>query len=193
MSGPTTNCDVGGWIQVYSGATFFPLDPNPDVLTLDDVAIPLSRMCRYGGHCLQFYSVAEHCVLMARHLRAAGYDDARCLQALMHDASEAFIADIVRPVKGKLAGYKDAEERLMRALSPRFGFDWPMTPVVRDLDASMIAVERPANMLMTGVPDDLWGVTVPAPTNPKIELQFWNPDQAAAEFFAEFFALGGVE
>lgn len=187
---PTLDCDAGGWIQTYSGAVFRPLDPNPEILTIEDVVVPLSRMCRYGGHCERFYSVAEHCVLMADYLWRAGFGAGSCLQALMHDASEAFIADIVRPVKGMLAGYKPAELRLMAALSPRFGFAWPMLPEVHHLDAAMIAVERANMKPRPDISDAIWGAREPAPDG--IELRFWDRDVAAANFRSRFILRGGA-
>jgi uncharacterized protein len=91
-------------MQTYTGLAFWPLDPRPDEIRLVDIAHALSKLCRYGGQCLSFYSVAEHSLLVASkapdHLK---------LVALMHDASEAYLLDIPRPIKRHLAGYAESK------------------------------------------------------------------------------------
>ena len=77
---------MSGWIQVHSGGRFFPLEPDLDDISITDIAHSLSMVCRYGGHCLRFYSVAEHCVLLSHTV-----DPEFARWALLHDAAEAYV------------------------------------------------------------------------------------------------------
>ena len=76
-----------------SGLGFDPEDPKPEAIVIEDIAHALSNICRFGGHTGSFYSVAQHSVLVSLHTNAKF---ARA--GLMHDASEAYIGDIIRPV-----------------------------------------------------------------------------------------------
>jgi len=78
-----------------------------------DMAHALSQTCRYTGHYREFYSVAQHSVHVAQELIAAGNSPEYCLWGLMHDASEAYLADLAAPVKRFIDGYRKLEENLM--------------------------------------------------------------------------------
>lgn len=109
---------VGTWIQTYSGGKFWPLDPRADELDIVDIACALSRVCRYAGHTRRFYSVAEHSVLVSRHV-----DPEYAREALMHDASEAYIGDMTRPLKRQpqMAAFVEAEAAIERCVAEKFG------------------------------------------------------------------------
>jgi len=170
----------GDWMQTYTGVEFYPVDPRPEDIALADVAGALSKICRYGGHSIRFYSVAEHSVLMAR---AAPPEHK--LTALLHDASEAYLADIPRPVKPFLNNYKELEDRLMRVIAARFGIDWPLPAEVKRLDNAILHDE--AIQAMTRAPRP-WGLIEP-PLN--IKINFWSPTEASYQFTKAFFEFGG--
>src|SRR5689334_25068051 len=88
--------DVGPSIMLQSGAWFDFAAPHDSPFTIEDIAHGLANICRYSGQCRRFYSVAEHALLVAE--TAAGFE----LEALMHDAAEAFLGDITRPLKQML-------------------------------------------------------------------------------------------
>lgn len=165
----------GDWIQTAMGRQFWPIDPRPDEVFLDDIAHHLSMLCRFGGACLRFYSVAEHCVLLAR---AAPRPIRRW--ALLHDAAEAYLVDVPRPIKPFLVGYDQAEARIMNCVAIRFNLHLGLPDQVKVLDRAILMDEQLQNMAPAPVP---WSTDV-APLG--IKLQFWDPVRARAEFLAEF-------
>lgn len=171
---------TGDFMQTATGRKFWPLDPRADEVFIDDIAHSLSLQCRYAGHCLRFYSVAEHSVLMARKLRWEGVDVA--LWALLHDAAEAYTVDVPRPLKRHLVGYKEAEAKVMAAIAERFGLADEMPAVVHDADNRIIGDEL-ANL----VPMD-WHARY-AGEELGVELKYWSPEKAREEFMATFDAL----
>jgi uncharacterized protein len=171
---------VGNWMQTATGGEFYPLDPRADEINIYDIAASLSKQCRYAGHCLAFYSVAEHCVLMAR-----GAPGDLQLTALMHDASEAYLVDVPRPVKASLPNYDTIEAFLMMRIAERFGFAWPLPAEVKRRDNAILHDEM--LQVMTTPPRD-WGLTEP-PLG--VMVRFWTPNQAEDEFLRAFYEYGG--
>ncbi|MBY3263901.1 hypothetical protein HFO15_19950 [Rhizobium laguerreae] len=167
-------------MQTATGRKFWALDPRADEVFIEDIAHSLSLQCRYAGHCLRFYSVAEHSVLMARKLRWEGVDVA--LYALLHDAAEAYTVDVPRPLKRHLVGYKEAEAKVMAAIAERFGLAAEMPAVVHDADNRIIADE-----LVNLVPME-WHARY-AGQQLGVELKYWSPEKAREEFMATFDAL----
>lgn len=124
----------GPWIQTYSGKRFYFRDPNPDDLSIEDIAQALSKQCRFAGHVQKFYSVAEHSVLVS-------YMTLNPLEGLLHDASEAFIVDMPSPIKAELKGYQDVEEVIMKVIAEKFGFAYPMSDDLHDADKAQLIEE----------------------------------------------------
>jgi hypothetical protein len=112
---------LGDWQETYNGIKFWSLDPRPEEVDIYDIAHALANICRYNGHCHKFYSVAQHSVFAAMEANDAGYDIEVVLAALMHDASEAYICDIPRPIKPYLTNYKEIEEHLMACIWEKLG------------------------------------------------------------------------
>lgn len=137
------------YITTYSGVHFYPLAPETDGIKIEDIAHSLSLLCRANGHYKDFYSVADHCVDCAEEARARGYSDEFILICLLHDASEAYISDIPRPVKGDLKGIDEIEKRLSdviyKALIGRVPDDEEIR-LLKDIDDAMLYHEFKANM-----------------------------------------------
>lgn len=165
----------GGWIQTYTGRQFWPMDPCPEEVIIQDIAHSLSMMCRYAGHCERFYSVAEHSVLLARHVSPANK-----LAALLHDSSEAYLVDVPRPVKPFLAGYREAESLVMEAVCTRFGLPIEFPQEVHDADKAILTDEMRQNMKPAAV---AWESEA-EPLG--VKLQYWSPEEAELEFMTEF-------
>lgn len=107
-------------ITTYSGEDFDPIHPDATKIHITDIAHALSMMCRANGHFSRFYSVGQHCINCAVEARARGYSKKVQLGCLLHDASEAYIADITRPVKPYLSNYIEIEERLQSLIYQNF-------------------------------------------------------------------------
>ena len=129
-------------ILTYSGIEIDILQPDPDKIIIEDIAHALSMQCRFSGHTRLFYSVAEHSVECSR--RAVYYP----LEALMHDAAEAYLHDMVSPLKQNFPEYCEYEDRLMRIIAHKFGFIYPLPEETRLIDREMLFIEQ--SKLMTG-------------------------------------------
>ena len=171
-----------GWIQTFTGRAFWPLAPQPEEVVIEDVAHALAHLCRYTGHTRTFFSVAQHSVLASHAVPAAD-----ALWALLHDASEAYLADVARPVKAFLPEYRVAEERLELCIARRFGLPWPMPASVREADRRLLATER--RDLMTRPPAP-WLATERVDPYPEV-IAPWTPRVAEVQFLARFKELGG--
>jgi uncharacterized protein len=161
---------------------FWPMDPRADEVEIDDIAHSLSMQSRYAGHSLRFYSVAEHSVLIARWL-LDHYPPERALWGLLHDASEAYLVDVPRPVKPFLPGYKEAEARVMAVVCERFGLPITMPHSVHEADNRILHDEKAQNMAPSALPWNLKGEPL------GVTLQFWTPEQAKAEFLSTYWGM----
>ena len=108
------------YITTVTGIHFYPLDPNPDDIDINDIAHALSLICRANGHFMHFYSVAQHCIACAEEAIERGYSPEVILGCLLHDASEAYLCDVTRPVKKHIPQYLQAEEKLQEVVWKRF-------------------------------------------------------------------------
>lgn len=146
---PPARPRIGGWMQTFTGRAFYPLDPRPEDIDPVDIAHALGHLCRYGGHVRTHYSVAQHCVLMSEAVSPAN-----ALWALLHDATEAYVGDVIRPLKRALPAYVEIEDRLMDAICVRFGLDPVMPAEVKDADNRILLNE---GRELLGPPAQSWG------------------------------------
>lgn len=140
------------FIGTYTGVEFTFLDPKPEQVNIEDIANALSNLCRYSGHVKTFYSVAEHSIILSDYIMNK-YDNAdMAFTALMHDASEAYIVDVPRPIKPYLKGYMEMEDKIQKVISEKFGVT-PMKeyPQVLEADTNIVADE--ASVLFKIEPD----------------------------------------
>lgn len=94
---------------------------NAKGVTIEQIATGLGNTCRYNGQVRKFYSVAEHSILLSQYFKEQGHPQRMQIFALMHDASEAFIGDIVYHLKAEMPGFKEIEERIINEILPEFG------------------------------------------------------------------------
>ena len=169
----------GDWMQTFSGAQFWPLDPHPDEVDPVDIGHALSLLCRYGGHVDRFYSVAEHCVLMSLVVPAAD-----ALAALLHDATEAYVVDVPRPLKRFLNGYREIEAGVWNAICLRYRIAGDLPASVTDADDRILLTERNALMSRTRHPWSQEGMT-PLP----VTITGWSPEQAEIRYLDRLLEL----
>lgn len=169
------------WLQTYTGRAFTPLSPKLEDIDIIDIGWALSNVCRYTGHTRRFYSVAEHCVHIARYLTTQRVPRSVALCGLLHDASEAYLADIASPVKPFLSNYAEIEHTLMCAIAERFAFPWPMPQLVKDADTRILMNEREA---LLGPPPLPWAID--AKPLPDIDVIGWAPSTAYVQFLTMF-------
>ena len=103
---------IGSWFETYSGKKFWHLDPMPEDVCLEDIAQGLSNICRFNGQSMFFYSIAQHSLTCADLAKRRGYGERIELLALMHDAAEAYVCDMVSPLKAYINGYRDIENKI---------------------------------------------------------------------------------
>ncbi len=160
----------GNWIQTYTGRQFWPLDPRPVDIDLKDIAHALSQQCRFSGHTNEFFSVAQHSANVAAYLEREGHSEATQRCGLLHDASEAYLIDVPRPMKRLLPDYIAAEDDLQSVIAERFKISWPFPEPVHHADNVMLASEakrllKPPPAPWEKMPDpiehDVWFESMP--------------------------------
>ena len=170
---------VGPTIMLQSGAWFDFCAPGDSAFTIEDIAHGLANICRYSGQCSKFYSVAEHSMLVSEV--AAGFE----FEALLHDAAEAFMGDITRPLKQMLPEYKRIEREVEKAIFGRFGIPSPLPPEVKNADLKVLATEQ-RQIMPKGT--DGWVRSqkiIPA----HVAIRHLSPDEAKRAFLARYEVL----
>lgn len=206
MNSQKPTCDLlygqdAGFIQTRTGRRFHLLCPNPSDIRIEDIAHALSNMCRFTGHTRKFYSVGEHSVRVCRRVMETHPNDdldghpfpsygdfdgnELAFAALMHDASEAYLADIARPFKHlpEFEWYRKIEDKLMKEIASAFCFQYPLHPAIKNADEVLLGTE--ARDLMAPVIDG-WHFRydhLPERIKP------WSPRKAKREFLELFYQL----
>lgn len=166
------------WIQTYTGRQFWPTEPNWKDVHIEDIAHSLSMQCRYTGHCKFFYSVAEHSVHVSHFLPPALQ-----LEGLLHDATEAYLTDIPRPLKPFLPEYRRFEQRLRLAIATYFVLAVEEPAEVKRVDTAILADEMTQIM---AEPPAGWNLPEP-PLG--VTIEGWLPERAKAEFLKRYYRL----
>jgi hypothetical protein len=180
----------GSYISTYRNRHIFPLDPDPSDIDIQDIAHALSNNCRWTGHVKSFYSVAQHSVLVSQIV-----EPENALAGLLHDASEAYLSDIARPVKYSepMEGYREIEARLERVINEKFGLPYPMSVDVKRADDMLLTAEGYYlfNPPQQWVLDKLKAAGLEKPMIAPIVC--WPPVTAKAMFMKRFLELNGVK
>lgn len=169
------------WIETFSGKRMYFLDPKPEMICIEDIAHALSNICRFGGHCVRFYSVAEHSINVSSFSNNA-------LEGLLHDASEAYLIDIPKPIKEHLLEYKEIERKLMAVIAEKYGFSWPESEDTKDADTVMLKIEA-MQLLGSGGRNWLHNFPTERSENGYPPLAFLSPRGAKLAFLQRFNAL----
>ena len=108
------------YITTYTGKHFDPIEPDSSLIDIRDIAHALSMNCRGNGHVTSFFSVAQHCVNCAREAEARKLSRRVILASLLHDAAEAYLSDVPRPLKSFMPQYLETEERLLELIYSKY-------------------------------------------------------------------------
>lgn len=141
--------DDNSYIRTFTGRMFWPLDPLASDVDIRDIAHALAHKCRYGGHCTRFYSVAEHSIRMARFTWSGLAPTPELLKekallaraCLLHDAGEAYLPDVPRPVKPLLTGFAQVEHQVEVAIAEALQVTYPWPSMVHVLDYGILTDE----------------------------------------------------
>ena len=109
------------YIITYTQKQMSPISPSVEDIDIKDIAHCLSYMCRANGHIKNFYSVAQHCISCYKEAVLRGFSERVAFALLLHDGSEAYLADIIRPVKKNISHYIEIEKELQQAVYNRYG------------------------------------------------------------------------
>jgi hypothetical protein len=143
------------WIQTYNSHKFYILNPKINEIDIVDIAHALSNICRFNGHCREFYSVAEHSYRASMLINNDKMSE-KPLWALLHDSAEAFIGDCNRPLKSCLPEYKKIEDNILRAIAEKFNLTFPIPDEVKKVDNIVLSTEK--RDLMVPFQED-WNLT----------------------------------
>ncbi|MDE6714844.1 MAG: phosphohydrolase [Lachnospiraceae bacterium] len=165
------------YMKTYSGLRIDPFDPRPEEIHIEDIAHALSLICRGNGQVTHFYSVAQHCLNCEREAEARGHGRRLRLACLLHDASEAYLNDIIRPVKQYLTKYIETEDHFLDVIYQSFGLgdltreEWD---VVREIDDALLDYDL-VELLREPMPEGGYQFT----TKPDIEQRPFEEVEAA--------------
>lgn len=178
------------WMQTYTGFRFELQHPDPRKIWISDIAESLSKLCRFNGHCLGFYSVAEHSVIVSRHVPPE-----HALWGLLHDAHEAYIGDIIKPLKDMLwprttlrrEWFSTLEARYHTAIALRYGLTTDSPPSeVRNVDLRLLSDERDQVMFPMAASSVEWG-NIGEPLG--VQIACLSHEDAKAAFMERFLEL----
>ncbi len=177
---PKVAVDRGDWITTFTGKRFYPLDPKVKEIDVNDIMHALSNQCRFAGHCTEFYSVAQHCVLVSHMC-----DPQDALWGLIHDASEAYLVDVPSPMKksATFEAYRKAEKRVMDTICEAFGLPSDGPPSVKAADKRVLATEARDLTLSEGRG---WASTA-EPYD--FHIKPWSPAYARAKYLGRLHEL----
>jgi len=125
-----------GWIYTYSGLKFNAFEPHNDQICIEDIAHALALNCRFNGHIHTHFSVAQHSIIISK-LVPKEY----ALEALLHDAPEAYLTDVPRPIKRFLPECQEIEDNILEVILKKFGCVFPLPDCVLEIDHHMVADE----------------------------------------------------
>jgi uncharacterized protein len=192
-----------GWMQTVTGRRFYPLAPRAEDVDIYDIAHGLAMCCRYAGHTRHFYSVAEHCVHVSREVERALRErvDGRAhpsnltvlrwsLLALLHDSAEAYIGDMIRPLKHQpeMAEFRRAEAAIERAVHDALipfnpaGDGWAR--LIKEIDDRIIVDE----IELLKADPSMYDVA-PVGGALGVRLECWGPEWARERFLLRYEGL----
>lgn len=179
------------WITTHSGTRFSLLKARAEHVLLEDIAHSLSMQCRYNGHTPRFYSVAEHSVLVAEWVERRTRNKQLALEALMHDASKAYLCSVPPPFKPLLTNYRELEVRVEKLVARRFNLAYPWHEYAKEADKRIVLNEYAELFEPTQGPCD-WEPFRGVEPLDECFLVLFDPTDARDAFLHTFNRLGGT-
>lgn len=173
-----------GWISTYTGRRFYIFEPKEEDIDINDIARALSMLCRFNGHIKKFYSVAQHSVMVS-HIVDAKY----AMEGLLHDATESYVGDLIRPIKRFMPEFKDVENKLELAVAQRFGLDFASNHDEIKKADNIALVTEARDLLTTQVIMDSFDESIKA--LPK-RIKAQKPELAEQRFLERYYELNGL-
>lgn len=173
---------IGATIITRSGRYFDFVDPKPEQIATEDLAWGQAMTCRFGGQSLHFYSVAQHARLVSEIVPPG-----HAFAALMHDAAEAYVGDMVGPLKQLCPDFKAIEKRVEAAIFAKYGIALPLDPCIKHADLRLLRTEQ--RDLTSGTGDDWNGLDAYPPLETGIVAE--PPYLAARRWLSAFHRLSG--
>lgn len=178
MTIDTFGC-LGSTIKVSAGHYVDFSNPKPGSIEIRSIAAALSKICRFGGHCPQFYSVAEHSVHAALLAQKHGCCDDAVRAVLLHDATEAYLGDMVKPLKAMNPEYAKLEQRFEAVIGEAFGVDFRRwNDEIKRFDRAMLKAEKIA-MWPTDATEWVGFSTI---GHESVNFSWWTCEDAEREF-----------
>ncbi len=176
------------WFTLASGRRFRPFAPRVEDIHIEDIALSLSNLCRFSGHCHKFYSVAEHSVHCSEVV-----PEEFAFAALMHDATEAYVGDVITPIKKYLRDFESLEEEVWRTICDKFELEFELPSSVRWADLAVLKAEARDLLAPFGEPK-FEQINVEPPEglhiwNSELGIEPWTPEVARYRFLRRFYEL----
>lgn len=163
---------LDGCINTFSGRKLDLLNPSPDDINIRDIARGLSYNSHFGGQTPRFFSIAEHCLLVCDLMENEGVTDPKLLMAaLLHDASEAYLGDMVKPLKVQLEKFQEIENRMQQVILEKFNLGNDM--LMKKIKPFDMAAQEFEYMSFYK------GLSLP--------LKYYSPERSLHEFRKRFF------
>lgn len=170
------------YVSTFSGNRFYPLEPRIDHIAIEDIAHGLAYQCRFNGQTHEFYSVAQHSLIVASLVPT----DLR-LAALLHDAAEAYLGDMVKPLKVLLPAFAAIEDQVSALIATAFGIDFSDYAPIKRADLIALATEKRDLMPHSA---ERWAYLDDIRPLPQ-RIVTMSPGLAKQEFLREFSLLDG--
>lgn len=170
---------LGTSIKVAAGRYVDLNNPDPATIDIETIAASLSKLCRFGGHCPRFYSVAEHCVHATALAASCGITGDALMAVFLHDAAESYVGDMVKPLKLMMPDFSIVESRIESAIESKFGISFAKhSETIKRFDLMMLKAEK-----LSMWPDDKteWHGFA-AIEDHQLSIQYWMPSDAERWF-----------
>ena len=182
-----------GWMQTVSGKRVFPLAPTVDAIDINDIAHALSMTCRFGGHTKFHYSVAQHSVLVSDQAwDSCDGTERECAEqaliGLLHDATEAYLVDVPRPIKKVLPEYMRLEDMMSVVIAKKFNIASLYNNLIKGIDDAILVSEW-KKLISPEVPRNILAYQT---TKIDIEIDSWTQMEAKREFMTSFNDLNNI-